>query len=146
MTKRGVEGQIVSPLRVNAPPTTERDDPQRMVDGPETNVERDSLAKGPLSGMIPGGGESATTTTATPTSTSGSSLPSGILGGLPGGGLPGTGSSQEDGQNNPTLVLGGFSILLMPMRGMSLSNIMPMLSAGQQVGQMLPKPTGRSIA
>jgi len=82
---------------------------------------------------MPGGGEPTT------------AAPSGLFGGLPGAGLPEGGgplSPQGDGQDS-TLVLGGFSALLVPVRGASVSSVMSTLSGGQQLGQMLPKPTGR---
>lgn len=133
-----VRAQIGSPL-VDEPATDRGDDdPLR----PGTDAEQDLLAKGPLSGMVPGGGET-TTTTAAPSGLfgSGGGGGSGLPGGLSGGGL----LSQGDGQGqSPTLVLGGFSAILIPMRGMSMSNVMSMMSAGQQFGQMLPKPPGGS--
>lgn len=140
--------QTGSPL-VDEPATNRGDgDPLR----PGLDAEQDLLGKGPLSGMVPGGGET-TTTTAAPSGLfgSGGSNGGGLPGGLPGGGggmpgLPGGGlMSQGDGQSqSPTLVLGGFSAILIPMRGMSMSNVMSMMSAGQQFGQMLPKPSGGS--
>lgn len=127
--------QIGSPL-VDEPASHRGDgDPLR----PGLDAEQDLLAKGPLSGMVPGGGE--TTTTAAPSGLFGSGGGSGLPGGLSGGGL----LSQGDGQGqSPTLVLGGFSAILIPMRGMSMANVISMMSAGQQFGQILPKPPGGS--
>lgn len=116
--------QIGSPLVDE--PATDRGDGDLL--RPGLNAEQDLLPKGPLSGVVPGGGETTTTTAA----------PSGLFG-SGGGSL----LSQGDGQS-PTLVLGGFSAILVPMRSMSMSNVMSMISAGQQFGQMLPKPPGGS--
>lgn len=119
------------------------------VDEPRSSTDHDMMAKGPLSGIVPGsggGGAAESTTSSTPANASGGSGPGSLVpSGLPfGGGLPGLpgGASGEDGGDggNPTLILGGFSILLVPMRGMSMANMASMLSAGQQLGQMLPKP------
>lgn len=140
--------QIDRPLRALEFPTTARDDD----DARRRRLADEPLAKGPLSGIIPGGGDEQTTaapstsTAATP----GSSLPgagylSGGGGGLPGGlpGVPGLSQGGDDGGSpNPTLILGGFSVLVVPMRGMNLGNMASMLSAGQQLGQMFPKPGG----
>lgn len=129
--------QIESPTPMDHLPGAQ-DGEQRQVD----QMERDAQAKGPLSGLVPGAGGTTTATQAPATTTPSGSGLFGGLPGIPGGGLPGIpggGLPQGDGQN-PTLVLGGFSILLLPMKGMSLSNMASMLSTGQQLGQMLPKP------
>lgn len=137
----------VARAQIDSPPTdvpaatTARDDLlQRLsVDDRRSSTERNAQAKGPFSGIVPGG-ESATT--AAPSTTS--SVPTGIFGGLPTG-LPDNipGGSAQDGQGqNPTLILGGFSILVVPTRGMSMADMASMLSAGQQFGQMVPKPSG----
>lgn len=118
-------------------------------DDDKTHSGHEALAKGPLSGLVPGsgsGGESTATTATTPESSSSQSS-GGLFGGLPGvpSGIPGAsylGGGEGGGGQSPTLILGGFSIMLVPMRGMSLSNIGSMLSTGQQLGQMLPKPGG----
>jgi len=106
-----------------------------------SSTERGMLAKGPLSGIVPGGGET-TSSPATNTPAAGwggSSLP---FSGLPTG-IPGVGTSQADGGGQSSmLVLGGFSFVVMPMRGMNMANMASMLSTGQQLGQMLPKPAG----
>lgn len=100
--------------------------------------QQDGQAKGPLSGLMPGGGGAAAP--AAPESGS----PGGLLGGgaLPSGfpGLPGGLSGAGGDGQSPTLILGGFSVLVMPLRGMSLSNIASMMSGGQQMMQLLPKP------
>ncbi|XP_050443295.1 uncharacterized protein LOC126847204 isoform X2 [Adelges cooleyi] len=103
--------------------------PYNQIARPQSDAEQE-LSKGPLSGVIPGG--ESTTTSTTPTLTS----PSGLLsGGLPGGI---GGNEGDDKQQSPTLVLGGFSALLIPTRGMSMSNIMSMMSTGQQLSQLIP--------
>lgn len=137
--------QIDRPSRASDYPTTGRDnhDARRLL------LADDSLAKGPLSGVIPGGGEQTTVAPAT-TSTAASSGPSlpgaGYLsgGGLPGGlsGVSGLAQGEDGGGQSPTLILGGFSVLVMPVRGMNMANMASMLSAGQQLGQMFPKPGG----
>lgn len=133
--------QIESPLdEVPTDATTTREDLLPQVDGPRSSTERNAQAKGPLSGIVPGG-EPATTSA--PTTTSGP-LPTGIFGGIPSGlpdGIPGGLGEGGQGQS-PTLILGGFSILLVPMKGMNMANMASMLSAGQQLGQMVPKPGG----
>jgi len=87
--------------------------------------------------VVPGGtgGESTTAST-----TGAPAMPFGIPGGLPGSGLTTTGD--EKGGGTPTLIFGGFSLMVVPMRGMSMSNMASMLSTGQQLGQMVPKPGG----
>ncbi|VVC26444.1 Hypothetical protein CINCED_3A025819 [Cinara cedri] len=137
--------QIESPL-TNVP--TMGDDQQVSSAGeppvPSAEQQQDGQAKGPLTGLIPGG-STTTAPAASAGSGSGSPLPDGLLGGgglptgIPGlpGGLSGAGG---DGQNAPTLILGGFSVLVMPLRGMSLSNMASMMSNGQQMMQLLPKP------
>ncbi|XP_025205873.1 uncharacterized protein LOC112602143 isoform X5 [Melanaphis sacchari] len=118
-----------------------------LIDGNDSThststTEHEMLAKGPLSGIVPGGGE--TTSTAPATDNGGSTLP---FGGLPTG-IPGAGtlypsSQQGDGSGqSPTLILGGFSAIVMPLRGMNMANLASMLSGGQQLSQMLPKPGG----
>lgn len=97
-------------------------------DEPPEREAAAQLVKGPLSGVVPGGGGEPTTATGVP---AGSAVPFG----LPGGALAGDGAS-------PTLVFGGFSMMLVPMKGMSMANMASMLSAGQQLGQMVPKPGG----
>lgn len=71
-------------------------------------------------------------------STSGSGLPS-----VPGlSQIPGVSSAMSNasgsGSNTPTLVVGGFSFVVMPMPGLSMSNIGSALQAGQQVSQFVP--------
>lgn len=128
--------EIESPL-TNVP--TMGDDLQATTGEPAVPgaEQQDGQAKGPFSGLMPGGG-----TTAAPES--GSPLPGGLLGGgaLPSGfpGLPGGLSGAGGDGQSPTLILGGFSVLVMPLRGMSLSNIASMMSGGQQIMQLLPKP------
>ncbi|XP_025407946.1 uncharacterized protein LOC112681840 isoform X4 [Sipha flava] len=139
------------------PTSMQIDRPSRAFDNPTTAQNDDSarrllladepLAKGPLSGIVPGsgGGEQSTavpasTSTAAP---SGSSLPgSGYLSGSGLPGISGLSQGEDGGGQNPTLILGGFSVLVMPMRGMNMANIASMLSAGQQLGQIFPKPGG----
>lgn len=128
--------QIESPLDDDA--STDERQTDRLIDDASVTGQ-DAQAKGPFSGIVPGG--ESTTAAAAPSaeSSAGPSLPTGgMLSGLPGAGLAG-GSSQADGQT-PTMIIGGFSALVIPMRGMSLSNMASMMSAGQQFGQMLPKP------
>lgn len=47
-------------------------------------------------------------------------------------------NSTSGGSNTPTAILGGFSIFIMPMPGLSISNIGNALQTGQQMSQMLP--------
>lgn len=129
--------EIESPL-TNVP--TMGDDQQVSAGEPAVPgaEQQDGQAKGPLSGLMPGGGGAAAP--AAPESGS----PGGLLGGgaLPSGfpGLPGGLSGAGGDGQSPTLILGGFSVLVMPLRGMSLSNIASMMSGGQQMMQLLPKP------
>jgi len=103
------------------------------------------LSKGALSGLVPGGGGEATSAPATntpATGSGGSTLPfGGLPTGIPGaGGLPSSYLQGDGGGQSPTLILGGFSVVVVPMRGMNMANMASMLSAGQQLGQMVPKP------
>lgn len=121
--------------------TTTQDDllQQLPVDELRSSTERNIQPKGPFSGIVPGG---ESTTTSAPTTAAGP-LPTGLFGAIPNGlpeGIPGSGGDSQ-GQN-PTLILGGFSILVVPTRGMNMANMASMLSAGQQLGQMVPKPGG----
>jgi len=110
-------------------------------------TERDMLAKGALSGLMPGssGGDATTSAPATNTPAAGlggSTLP---FGGLPTGipetgGLPSSYLQGDGGGQSSKLIFGGFSAFVMPMRGMNMANMASMLSAGQQLGQMVPKP------
>ncbi|KAL5241967.1 hypothetical protein ACI65C_009377 [Semiaphis heraclei] len=116
-------------------------------DGTHSNSTTDMLAKGALSGIVPGSGGGGETTSApainSPTSGSGgSTLPfGGLPTGIPGaGGLPSSYLQGDGGGQSPTLIFGMFSAFVVPMRGMSMSNMASMLSAGQQLGQMVPKP------
>jgi len=111
-----------------------------------STTEGDMLSKGALSGLVPGGGGEATSTPATNTPAAGlggSTLPfGGLPTGIPGaGGLPSSYlQGGEGGGQSPTLILGGFSAIVVPMRGFNMANMASMLSAGQQLGQMVPKP------
>lgn len=112
-----------------------------------SNMEHDMLAKGALSGIVPGSGGGGETTSAPATNTpasgsGGSALPfGGLPSGIPGaGGLPSSYLQGDGGGQSPTLIFGGFSAFVVPMRGMSMSNMASMLSTGQQLGQMVPKP------
>lgn len=110
------------------------DDQQASDGGPviPSTEQQDGQTKGPFSGLIPDG---AMITPATPPAAGGFlGNPSGIPG-FPGG-LSG---AAGDGQN-PTLVLGGFSVLVMPLRGMSLANMASIMTSGQQMMQLMPKP------
>jgi len=116
-----------------------------LIDGDDGthSTEHEMLAKGPLSGIVPGGG-GETTTSPTTTGFGGSTLPfGGLPTGIPGAGaLPSSSLQGDGGGQSPTLILGGFSAIVMPLRGMNMANMASMLSAGQQLGQMLPKPGG----
>jgi len=113
-----------------------------------STTEGDALSKGALSGLVPGGGGGGEATSAPATNTpadglGGSALPfGGLPTGIPGaGGLPSSYLQGGDGGGqSPTLILGGFSAIVVPMRGLNMANMASMLSAGQQLGQMLPKP------
>ncbi|XP_060877722.1 uncharacterized protein LOC132950333 isoform X2 [Metopolophium dirhodum] len=113
-----------------------------------STMEGDMLSKGALSGLVPGGGGGGEATSAPATNTpaaglGGSSLPfGGLPTGIPGaGGLPSSYLQGGDGGGqSPTLILGGFSAIVVPMRGLNMANMASMLSSGQQLGQMLPKP------
>ncbi|XP_060833451.1 uncharacterized protein LOC132916980 isoform X2 [Rhopalosiphum padi] len=117
-----------------------------LIDGTRSTstTEHEMLAKGPLSSIVSGGGSGETTSTAPATDFGGSTLP---FGGLPTG-IPGAGALSPStlqgngGGQSPTLILGGFSAFVIPMRGMNMANMASMLTAGQQLGQMLPKPGG----
>lgn len=116
-----------------------------LIDGDDGthSTEHEMLAKGPLSGIVSGGG-SETTTSPSTTGFGGSTLPfGGLPAGIPGAGaLPSSSLQGDSGGQGPTLILGGFSAIVMPLRGINMANMASMLSAGQQLGQMLPKPGG----
>lgn len=62
------------------------------------------------------------------------SQPSG--GGLPS--LPGLPDMSGADSNTPTAVIGGFSLLIMPMPGLTVSNFGSALQTGQQMSQLMP--------
>lgn len=112
-----------------------------------STTEGDMMSKGALSSLVPGGSGGGETTSAPATYTpasglGGSTLPfGGLPTGIPGaGGLPSSFLQGDNGGQSPTLILGGFSVVVVPMRGMNMANMASMLSAGQQLGQMVPKP------
>ncbi|KAF0768505.1 Uncharacterized protein FWK35_00012048 [Aphis craccivora] len=125
-------------------PTTDQIE-MPLIDGDDGShsTEHEMLAKGPLSGIVSGGGGETTTYPPT-TGFGGSTLPfGGLPTGIPGAGaLPSSSLQGDGGGQSPTLILGGFSAIVMPLRGMNMANMASMLSAGQQLGQMLPKPGG----
>ncbi|XP_027840202.1 uncharacterized protein LOC114121903 isoform X3 [Aphis gossypii] len=127
-----------------ANPTTDQIETP-LVDGDDGLhfTEHEMLAKGPLSGIVSGSGGETTTSSPT-TGYGGSTLPfGGLPTGIPGAGaLPSSSLQGDGGGQSPTLILGGFSAIVMPLRGMNMANMASMLSAGQQLGQMLPKPGG----
>lgn len=47
-------------------------------------------------------------------------------------------NSSSTSSNTPTAILGGFSILIMPMPGLSMANIGSALQTGQQMAQVIP--------
>ncbi|XP_065201714.1 uncharacterized protein LOC135832406 isoform X1 [Planococcus citri] len=51
-------------------------------------------------------------------------------------GLPNGYSSNGQGSQTPTLIMGGFSILVMPMPGLTPGNMANMFQTGQQLGQV----------
>ncbi|XP_022167265.1 uncharacterized protein LOC111031562 isoform X4 [Myzus persicae] len=108
-----------------------------------STTEGDMLAKGALSGLVPGGGGGGATSapaTSTPAAGSGgSSLPfGGLPTGIPGaGGLPSSYLQGGGDDQSAKLIIGGFSALVMPI---NMGNMASMLSAGQQLGQLVPKP------
>ncbi|XP_050520690.1 uncharacterized protein LOC126894063 isoform X1 [Daktulosphaira vitifoliae] len=116
--------------------------PKYVINMPLSDTEREVQAKGPfssISNVLPGGETTtSTTTTAAPYN------PSSILGGIPGGlgGIPGGIGGSNDKQQGSTIILGGFSAMLIPTRGMDMSQLMSMISTGQQLSQYLPKPSG----
>lgn len=50
-------------------------------------------------------------------------------------GLPNGYSSNSQGSQTPTLIMGGFSILVMPMPGLTPGNMANLFQTGQQLGQ-----------
>lgn len=129
-------GKLGPSLQIESPVQRIDDDRPLNATAERDNIAAEQMAaKGPLSGMVPGGGES---TTGSPAAIPGGGF--GIPGGLPGGGLGAV--TDDKGGGTPTLVFGGFSMMLVPMRGMSMSNMASMFSTGQQLGQMVPKPGG----
>ncbi|XP_054281394.1 uncharacterized protein LOC128999063 [Macrosteles quadrilineatus] len=56
----------------------------------------------------------------------------GLIPGLPS--MPGL----PDASNTPVAVMGGFQMILMPMPGLTMSNIGSAMQAGQQLSQMVP--------
>lgn len=68
------------------------------------------------------------------TQSSGSGLPS--VPGLPQ--LPGVPDMSGASSNTPTAVFGGFSLVIMPMPGLTMSNIGTALQTGQQITQVMP--------
>lgn len=56
--------------------------------------------------------------------------------------IPGVSSAMSDtsgaGSSTPTLVMGGFSFVVMPMPGLTMSNIGSALQTGQQMSQFVP--------
>lgn len=52
--------------------------------------------------------------------------------------IPGVSSAAGAGSSTPTLVMGGFSFVVMPMPGLTMSNVGSALQTGQQMSQFVP--------